>query len=194
MMKENIIKVIDQLSTKEYYSNCKVSLTINYEKVIDRSYDIDADSFKDHIFKNNIDELKESVNNFLDIEGYNLTLTNERGKTDIESYDNDWKVVSIVFWSGNDDKGDNIDPLKYGMFEWKVLSNMESYDHNGIADKLSKLIVEVEGEYPVKQYGNYFEYDNMEYVIDGLIDLEKLMDKQYQEKCLIYDKLRFYLR
>jgi len=193
-MKENILKVIDHLSTKEYYSNCKVSLTINYEKVIDKSYDIDSDSFKDHILKDSIDKLKESVNNFSDIEGYNLTLRNERGTADIENYDNNWKSVDIVFWSGNDDNGENTDPLKYGMFEWKILSSMESYDHNGIANKLSKLTFEGEGEYPVTQYGNYFEYDNMEYVIDGLIDLEKLMDKQYQEKCLIYDKLRFYLK
>lgn len=199
-MKEKILKVVDELSKNEYFNKCSVSLNINYDEQM-RMSSYNNGIMNYNSFINKIDELKKIVNSFTDeIDGYNLTLKKERGTnrgSGDYNYDHDWKSVEYIFWSGGDYSNPNPDKIKYGMFEWRFLSNMESFDPNGIRNKLSKYIYDKEedpdGDDGHHVFGNYFEYDNVEVVINALIELDLLMDKQYKEKCLIYDKIRLYI-
>lgn len=186
-MKEKILKIIDKLSEKDYLYDCEVQLIINYEDL--RNYK----DVKNILFIDAIDELKILINNFSGkIEGYNLTLE-KRNYKNLE-HTKGWKSVTYTFWSGNDEDLPKIDTLKYGMFEWIFLSDMESFDSNGIRNKLSKYTYTDEyDDHPRIDHGNYFDYDNIENVINSLIELDILINKQYKEKCKIYDKIRLYI-
>lgn len=184
MIKDNIIKVIDELSKKEYLNDCELQLSINGDDV--RNYK----DIRNILFSDAIDDVKKILNNFTDdIEGYNITL--EKKNNYSFYYSPGWKSVSYTFWSGNDSSGDkDIDTSKYGMFEWRYLGDAESYDTNGIRNKLMERIFEGEEVVSVKYY-NYFEYGKIEKIIDSLIELDLLIDKQHKEKIEIYEKIKF---
>ena len=127
----------------------------------------------------------DSVISIDEIKGYNITFKIEK-KDGLCDYGKNWKSVGYVFWSGKDpgDKYD-LDSTKYGKFEWTTVGERESFDANGIASKLDN-----SWESPGK---NFFSIDNIGDVMDYLIELDILLDKQHNEKELLYNKMKMEL-
>jgi len=184
-MKENILKIVKELSRNNYFNDCTVSLTINYNNEIK--------NYNELLFIKSLSEIHKVVNKYDVIEGYNLTLYKKSG----DIFGNDIYVnTDITFWSGNDESSKNINPLKYGMFEWRTSSDCrESSNPNGIRHYLAKRIYDEEhnDEKHNIKYGNFFKYDNVKELINSLVELDLLFDKQYKEKRKIYDKIKLYL-
>lgn len=74
-LKENIIKVIDNLSKNPYFDNHRVFLTINYKEVVrNRTYDFDSKVFTDSIFKDENDRGAEIHGNFFEYDNIDKTI------------------------------------------------------------------------------------------------------------------------
>jgi len=194
-MKENILKVFKELKKKDYLFDSIVELSINGQRIIG--------NFRNPILLKNLSVagLNLTLIPIDNIDGYNLTLKVERGVFHGDNYDPNWKSVDYTFWSGwdgiddeddEDNEGCPFDINKFGKFEWRSLGERESYDPNGIRNKLWKITDDGSREGKIKD-GNYFDYDDVGKVIDGLIELDILMDKQQEEKIEIYNKLRLEL-
>ena len=188
-MKENIIKVFKELKKREYLLNSNVELFTGGQKVI-------GDYHNPILLKDlSVEEFESLLKPIDNIDGYNLTLKLERGIHRGDDYDDNWKSVNYTFWSGwdgEDNKDCPFDMDKFGKFEWMTLCARESYDPNGIRSKLWKIEDDGSREGEIKD-GNYFEYSNVGNIIDTLIELDILIDKQYEEKLEIYKKLKLQL-
>jgi hypothetical protein len=167
-MKNNIVKVAKELKDREYLMNSIVILTVNYEKIID--------DFRNPTLLKDLSlvKLDNTLKDIEYIKSYNLTVKLKRGINNIDDYDDRWKSVSYTFWSGLGE----IDNSKYGKFEWMTLGDRESLNGNNIRNILCKY--EDDGDDCKHIKGNHFEYDKVGEVIDNLIELDILLDKQYE--------------
>lgn len=162
-MKENIIYIIDRLISKPHLSNYKLSLSINTKNVLDGIFLKDIQ----------ISEISDILSN---IETYNITIESEVKNNSL------WVYNKIIFWNDNS---------KYGRFEWISEGSRNSFISNEITSELRsvKSINKYNDEYYTFD-GNYFEYSNVDNVIDTIIELDILFDRHHKEKYEVIDKLK----
>lgn len=162
-MRDKVKKILDEVYKNKYFNQCGVSLTINYEEIINGSDKI----LNDKSYKEIIDILDR-----VDIETYNITFRTIRGVNRCDGeYDLKWKSVDFIFYGNND---------KYGNFVFNSLNNFDSINTSTVY-QLSK-------DRDMK-YDSY-KYDDISKVIDIMIDLDKLIDKQMEEKLEIYNRIK----
>lgn len=169
-MKNELQKLVYELFSRKEFENGNFSMTLNFKNVIDK-----------YRSKNvNLETLKESINliNSTDIESFNVTIRTNRG-TDMDYeciYEKNWKSVSFIF-HGKSDQNPN--------FEFDVLSSNETFR---ISDKLRLYGVMDENDRPTTKERTEFDWDKSLEVLDLMIELDKLLDKQYNEKQEIFNK------
>jgi hypothetical protein len=185
MMKNNILKIIEELSKKEHFNGHKFSMSINFDKIIP---DYNSPSFD----QDSINLAIEKINEIDNIKNFNVTIKISKD-TLADNFDgiypDGWKTVQFIFYSGSDEEENNdFDTSKYGMYDFDTLGDRESFR---ITSKCCKVYHGEDGSNRSK-YGNHFEYDKLSNLLDNLIELDMLLDKQYDEKKVIFDKLMMY--
>jgi hypothetical protein len=179
-MKENLLKLIDELSKRKHLSECTVSLTLNYKNLLD-------DFRNSTPFKNRLNEIISLITNSDNITSYNFTIKKRIGLLDFER-PSDWQEIQYIFYSGDDE---NIDITKYASYNFLYMGNGGSREYMGSNGLMEKLLKYSSNERPKE--GNNYEHNKVGILIDSLIELELLLDKQQLEKEKIFNKIKLYL-
>jgi len=186
-MKNNILKIIDELSKKEYFNNHEFSLTVNFKKIIP---DYNTVPFNENSIKVAIKKLNKIKN----VKNFNITIKikrdTEKLKIEDYTYPVGWKTVQFIFYSGSEEEKNNkFNTSKYGMFDFDTLGDRESFR---LTSKSCKVYHDDNGNHK-SVYGNHFEYDKLNTFLDDLIELDILLDKQNDEKIIIFNRLMKYI-
>lgn len=182
-MKENLIKLIDELFKRKEFENGKLSLTLNYENII-------IGYKKNNVNKETYDLAIEKINS-TDVKNFNVTIQIERG-IDHSSimYSDDWKSVNYTFYGKDgvvDEDDEDDEGNKYLSFEFNTLGSRESFR---VSEKLRKFTLTDKYGDPDTIEGNHFDFDTVDKTIDLMIQLDQLLDKQMEEKNVLFNKLR----
>lgn len=184
-MKEQIKKIVEEIYKRDNFLNkCQVTLHINLVTLIA--------SYENMLFD---EKAFRKINNFIDsreIKNYNISFRIENGTDSSLNYSNDWKSVDFVFYGGKPEKDDfdagfDSDYEKFGLFNFRYLGTGGDINTAEIAE-LS--VVEHDDKDPYRKRFNKYQYDDISKLVDILLEFEKLIDKQQQEKILIYDKIK----
>ena len=185
-MKNNVLKIISELSKKKYFNGHKFSMSINYDRIIP---DYNSPSFD----QDSINLAISKINEINEVKNFNVTIKISRDTLADNCdgiYLDGWKTVQFIFYSGSDDENNNdFDTSKYGMFDFDTLGDRSSFR---ISSKSCKVYPGEDGTNRSK-YGNHFEYDKLSDLLDNLIELDILLDKQHDEKVIIFNKLMKYI-
>jgi hypothetical protein len=176
-MKENILKILDAILKNEYFFNSEISLTVNYDNVFQYIPIINNNE--------NIPLIYNKLNKFINIKNFNITVKIDRGiNKKTFQYDYNWKSNSFIFYGGEDKyELTKYDFLKYAFFDFHSFGDRESLRlHEKLQKKDAFSTI----------YGNLFEYDKVNDIIIYLIELDRLLDKQFEEKQQIYNILENY--
>ena len=171
-MKEDLIKIVNTVYNEEYFKNKIFSLTINYIKVIE---DFRYKKLNEENYQFIIDNIKSTEL----ITSFNITVMIERGVDHLGNYSDDWKSVNFTFHGSK----------KTGLFfEFNTLGARESFR---ISQFLIKTIYnDKDPERPFIKHENKFDINNIDKILSLLIELDILIDKQFEEKNIIFDKLK----
>lgn len=162
-MKEHLLQIIQELSKRPYFDNCIIEMAINYDSII---------GFNKKIFKESIDEYSDIISSTPNINSYNLTLTSERG--DLDKYEDAWQRTSCIFYSCDD--GDCSELTKCASFDWNTTGKSPR-------DTSLSMI----GLQHTLHDKNEYKYENLSTLIDSMVELDKLFDKQQEEKRIIFN-------
>ena len=161
-MKEHLLQIINELSKREYFDDCIIELTINYDSIIE---------FNKKLFKDCINEYTDIINSTSKIDSYNLTLTKKLG--DVIKYNNDWQRTSCIFYSYGNDKLDSKDYASFDFTSSGSVPRDNSLSIEGLQHILDK---------------NIYKLNNLSKLIDLMVNLNKLIDKQQEEKKILFNK------
>jgi len=187
-MKENILHILNTGLAKLPEST--FNITVNYDPIVERysRKPITAQNIK--IVEDKLDKIKQ-------IDNFNVTFEVKRG-TDIDyeydmRYDDNWKTVQYGFYSGDDEEEYDDDEIiittpkrdysKIGSFGYERLGDESLNTHE------KHWFSEVDYEEETRTTFNFFEYAKVGDLFDTLIELDNLLDKQFEEKKVIADKL-----
>lgn len=167
-MKNSLLRIMEELSSREYFDNYIIEMEINFDSII---------GFSKKIFKDNVKEYTEIIKSTTIIESYNIVLSSETGDT--VNYENEWQKASMVFYSCEDE---HLDTNKYGSFNYTI-SGVDKYDNVFSNVELKYILDDV----------NEYEYTQLPHLIDTLIELNGVFIEHQQEKSKLFDKLKKFI-
>jgi hypothetical protein len=182
-MKENILHILNTGLAK--LPESKFNIAVNYEPIVERYS-------RKPITSQNIKFVEDKLDKIKQIDNFNITFEVRRGTDEFDEngdmeFDDNWKTVQYVFYSGRDEDEDDITPKrdcsKIGAFAYERLGDETLNTHE------KHWFSEVDYEEEIRTYFNFFEYAKVEDLFDTLIQLDNLLDKQFEEKKVIADKL-----
>lgn len=175
-MKENILKILKEALRRPELNNAEYHLTLNYDDVIKYPYK--------YLNDETISLVEKVMKTFDQIDSFNFTIILKRGIIDFDKFEDDWYHIDIVFYGGRGDDDDE---------DVVTLNNFNKYARFDFSCNSSKRGLKTDEElfnYENGKLENIFEFDNVGETIDLMLQLNELLDKQYQERKVLIDKLR----
>lgn len=181
-MKDKILNIISIAKQKTEFKEAKCSLTINFVSLVPQFQKLKLELW-------DLKEYSEALDLFNEITSFNFTIEVERGinhesRDESQIYQDGWKSVSYTFHGGEDNGQKDFE--EYCQFEFNTLGDRESFR---LSEKL------IRPDYDSKERwatisGNYCSYEKIEETLDLLLQLDVLLDKQYDEKKKIFNALK----
>lgn len=182
-MKENILKIIDAVCEREeFLDKTTFELTVNYKQILYTYPHMD-------LTQKTQSRIKDELNKIDDIWSFNFTVHLEIGCEDRHSDDGyapNWKSGSFTFYGSKKKDGEDEEemmPPTHARFIFDSIGDRESFR---TYDKM--MVFDHEKERRVPQ--NLFRYDKINELLEQLIQLDVLLDRQHEEKNEIYTKLK----
>lgn len=195
-MKENILSLLDSVQSNPYFDNAEYRLTLDYKTAL---YGYPAlklgEDTKDR-FIEEIDKVNGLLGDLIDSFNFEIRVVEKVYEHDEDGYGKGWKSLTFTFHGGPNDSGEDdentkkkneINRFQSCWFEFDSLGDRESIR---IGQYLTRQDPEAYPERPHPIHGNRMKYSDAPEVLTKLIELDRLLDRQQQEKNNIFESLR----